>query len=241
MGVFFKYNEKIINNKKLQNTFGSGFNNLRYLLNNWNKIGGWNHREIENNIAECMMLSDYHDWKDIRGGKYIRFNCNYKFPVNEYVKELPLCNCRLPCDVIKKGNCIFFRCPKKNFWPDIREEFEIKDEPCKFFKEYTTCNSKISKDESWLENVPSHKVLSGGDNKKHSAYCIAYDAMNEKKYREEYGEDYEDWRKYGGVYSECRYYKDRDMINYKGVRRCLCNECFEKHKLELSKIFTKTA
>ena len=247
MGTFFDYNEKIINNKNLQSTFILGVNNPKYLLNNWNKIGGFNHREIKNNIVECMMLGDYHHWKDIRGGKYTKFNCNYKFPENEYVKELPLCHCGLPCDVRKKeeNDYIFFRCSKKNFWPGIREKFEIDDEPCKFFKKYTkdeTYKSNISIDESWLENVPSHKVLSGGDNKRFSAYCIAYDAMNEKKYREEYGEDYEDWRKHGGRYGgTCRYYKDRDMKNYKGVRRCLCDECFKKHKLELSKIFTKTS
>ena len=236
MGKFFDYNEKIINKN-------SGFNNPNY-LNNWNEIdSGYDHLWVENNIAECMMMSDRHYWKDIHGGKYTRDDCKYKFPENEYIKELPLCHCGLPCDVRKKeeNDYLFFRCPKKNFYSDIQEQFEIDDEPCKFFKKYTKDEkSKSIEESSWLENVPSHKDLSDG----FPAYCIAYDAINEKKHREENGKDYEDWREYGGVYGSapkgfCDKYKDRDMKYYNEVRKCLCKECFEKHGLELSKIFTK--
>ena len=41
------------------------------------------------------------------------------------LKDLPLCKCGLPCDI------------KKNMWNKLREEFDIDDEPCNFFMEYT--------------------------------------------------------------------------------------------------------
>ena len=129
--------------------------------------------DIENNIAECMMMHDKDNWENIRGGKYIRFDCKYKFPNNEYIKELPLCNCGLPCDVKKheKKEMLFFRCAKKNMWGKFKEEFDIEDEPCKFYKEYLTDIElrvegkknfderrkkleELMKKSSWLQNVP---------------------------------------------------------------------------------------
>lgn len=93
---------------------------------------------LENNIVECMMIHNKDNWKNIRGGKYVRFDCVYKFPNNEYIKEIPLCNCGLPCDVKKHDNkeSLFFRCAKKNMWNNLKYKFEIEDEPCKFYKEY---------------------------------------------------------------------------------------------------------
>ena len=48
------------------------------------------------------MIHNKDEWNKIRGGKYTRFNVEYKYPDNEYIQELPLCNCRLPCDIKKK-------------------------------------------------------------------------------------------------------------------------------------------
>lgn len=87
-----------------------------------------------------MMTHNKDNWKNIRGGKYVRFDCQYKFPNNEYTKELPLCNCGLPCDVKKHKNkkSLFFRCAKKNMWDSFKDDFEINDEPCSFYREYLT-------------------------------------------------------------------------------------------------------
>lgn len=132
--------------------------------------------DAENNITECMMIHNKNNWKNIRGGKYIRFDCEYKFPDNEYIKELPLCKCGLPCDIKKNSNKenLFFRCAKKNMWDNFKEMFDIEDEPCNFYKEYLTdiefriqANknsnerrkklSKLFKKSYWLENIPDEE------------------------------------------------------------------------------------
>ena len=144
---FIDYNQEIIkinNDEKLKWSYNTGFNNPKYVLNNWddddyqeNQEGKF---EAENNIVECMMIHNKDNWENIRGGKYVRFDCKYKFPNNEYIKELPLCNCGLPCDVKKHDNkeSLFFRCAKKNMWGKFKEMYDIQDEPCKFYREYLT-------------------------------------------------------------------------------------------------------
>ena len=110
-----------------------------YKLKFFNKFDDENGQlEAENNIAECIMIHNKTEWKNIRGGKYVRFDCNYSFPDNEAIKELPLCNCGLPCDIKKneQKNHLFFRCAKKNMWDDMKDLHNINDEPCKFYREY---------------------------------------------------------------------------------------------------------
>ena len=51
--------------------------------------------EAENNIAECLMIHNKDEWNKIRGGKYTRFDIEYKYPDNDYIKDLPLCKCGL--------------------------------------------------------------------------------------------------------------------------------------------------
>ncbi len=94
---------------------------------------------VENDIAECLMINNKDTWDKIRGGKYTRFDVNYKFPVNSYVNNLPLCNCGVPCDIRKneEHNYLYFRCPKKNFWDNLKDKFDIDDEPCNYFMKYT--------------------------------------------------------------------------------------------------------
>ena len=260
MATFFEYNKKIIdinNDENLKYLYNTGHNNSKYVLNNWNDMtvdGKLCARETENFITECMMLGKnnqgkyIHKFKNIHGGKYIRFDCKYKFPDNyytPYIKQLPLCHCGLPCDVkkIDNNNYLFFRCPKKNFWPKFREAFDIEDEPCSFFQKYTLDkNLKLQEKElknlDWLKNVPSHKSLS--PDKEFTAYCIAHDVLNEEKLRKEYGDDYEDWREEGGKYTECGYYKYRFMVKCnEGIRRAICHECCERYKDDLGKIFAK--
>lgn len=93
---------------------------------------------VENNITEKMMLDNQENWKKIRGGKYVRFDVEYKFPHNNFVKELPNCYCGFPCDVKQneENNFLYFRCAKKNMWEQMRQVFDIDDKPCDFFMKY---------------------------------------------------------------------------------------------------------
>jgi predicted GIY-YIG superfamily endonuclease len=143
---FINYNETIINinnGETPDHAYHTGFNNPHYVLNNWDDITYETNDfyQCENNIAECLMIHNENNWKNVRGGKYVRFDCAYKFPNNDFIKELPLCNCGLPCDVKKhrNKNSLYFRCAKKNMWDDLKENFEALDcseSPCKFYKEY---------------------------------------------------------------------------------------------------------
>ena len=92
----------------------------------------------ENNITECLMIHNKDKWNKIRGGKYTRFDIKYNYPVNDYIKDLPLCNCGLPCDIKKNEdkNFLYFRCAKKNIWDKLIKEFDIDNKPCNFFIEY---------------------------------------------------------------------------------------------------------
>jgi predicted GIY-YIG superfamily endonuclease len=93
----------------------------------------------ENNITECLMTHKKDVWNKIIGGKYTRFDIEYKYPDNYYIKDLPLCKCGLPCDIKKNEdkNYLYFRCAKKNLWDNLSEKFDIDDESCNFFMEYT--------------------------------------------------------------------------------------------------------
>ena len=129
--------------------------------------------EAENNIVECTMTHKKEAWKHIRGGKYTRFDVEYTYPNNKYIKHLPLCNCGLPCDVKynEDKNHLFFRCAKKNMWDKFKEQFDVEDEPCKFYKEYTedyilkieekvnfekrqNIFKELRENSKWLKNVP---------------------------------------------------------------------------------------
>lgn len=117
-----------------------------------------------------MMVHNPENYKNIRGGKYTRFDVEYKFPNNQYIKNLPLCKCHLPCDVKIKDEQIYFRCCRNNFYESFRETFDIWDEPCSYFKTYDNDDSlynavkdrrnKISqlyKTSHWLEHVESYE------------------------------------------------------------------------------------
>ena len=180
--------------------------------------------EAENNIVECMMVHKKDNWENIRGGKYVRFDCQYKFPNNEYIKELPLCNCGLPCDVKKHDNkeSLFFRCAKKNMWGKFKEMYDIQDEPCKFYREYLTDIelkveykkkvderrkniSELMKKSSWLENVP----------------------------RQEEGSECVSCNKYVCYDREGNF--KNNGLTYHNDRRLLCFDCFIDKNEELKK------
>ena len=137
MGKFFKY-VKNVNNKE----FSSNIYFNRGIFENFNDTSEeyeYDNLFIENNITEKLMLDDPDNWIKIRGGKYVRFDVDYDFPDNDFVTHLPVCDCGVPCDVRKneEHGYLFFRCPKKNMWPKLCQEFGIENDPCTFFKKYT--------------------------------------------------------------------------------------------------------
>ena len=94
---------------------------------------------------------------------------------NPLVNNLPLCKCGIPCDISKKDktNNLYFRCAKKNMWDESKELFEITEEACNFYMEYTFDKKLISvkkeklsalfKKSIWLNNVE----LNDGED-----YCV---------------------------------------------------------------------
>jgi hypothetical protein len=139
LNKFFDYNYRIVNN-----IYDIYFNKNKEILKNFNSNEYNNLNDeydklfIENNITECLMLNNKNNYKKIRGGKYTRFDIEYCLPKNEHVQNLPVCYCGLPCDIKKneKYNYLYFRCAKKNIWPNLREKFDIQDECCNFFMKY---------------------------------------------------------------------------------------------------------
>jgi len=140
LGKFFEYNSNVIdtinNNYTIHNQKGYD----KWLLKKFNDNveNDYDNLEVENNITECLMSNNKENWEKIRGGKYTRF-IEYKFPTNDYVKELPICKCGLPCDIKKNEdkNYLFFRCAKKNMWDSFKEQFDIDEEACDFYMEYS--------------------------------------------------------------------------------------------------------
>jgi len=221
---FFKYNINVVdcinNEQDYQGWILREFNNNEV---DCDKL------EAENNIVECLMVHSK-KFDNIRGGKYVRFDIDYKFPVNKYVKNLPLCNCRLPCDVKQnedKKN-LFFRCAKKNMWGDFKEQYDIVEAPCKFYMEYTkdknfrleeqqrqknrkkTIGELFSKSSLWLENVEEETEDEVGE-------CVSCN-----KYV---------WCDKEGNFKN-------NAIDYCNRRLLLCFDCFIDKNEELSKIYS---
>jgi len=137
LNKFIEYNNIVMN--KICNIYFNRSNNILKDFNNSDEDDTYDNLFAETNIAECLMLNKTDNWKKIRGGKYTRFDIEYNFPVNDFIKNLPICNCGLPCDIKKneQHNYLFFRCSKKNMWTDMKKQFDIQDEPCNYFMKYT--------------------------------------------------------------------------------------------------------
>ena len=137
LGKFIEYNNIVMN--KICNIYFNRSNTLLEGFNYPDEDDDYDNLFAENNITECLMLNNKDNWKKIRGGKYTRLDIEYTFPINEYIKNLPLCNCGLPCDIKKNDehNYLYFRCAKKNMSCVMKEKFDIEDEPCKYFMKYT--------------------------------------------------------------------------------------------------------
>jgi hypothetical protein len=188
----------------------------------------------ENNIAECMMIHNKDNWKNIRGGKYVRFDCEYKFPINEYIKQLPLCKCGLPCDIKKEQdkNNIFFRCAKKNMWSDLKQKFDIESEPCNFYKEYITdSEDKMKENENFNERKNVYKKLIRKSNWLHYVSCEEDDEVGHCVSCEKYVwcDSQGNFKKNGVLFGD-----NTDEIDNK---RLLCINCFIDKNEELKKMF----
>ena len=188
----------------------------------------------ENNIAECMMIHNKDNWKNIRGGKYVRFDCEYKFPINEYIKQLPLCKCGLPCDIKKEQdkNNIFFRCAKKNMWSDLKQKFDIESEPCNFYKEYITdSEDKMKENENFNERKNVYKKLIRKSNWLHYVSCEEDDEVGHCVSCEKYVwcDSQGNFKKNGVLFGD-----NTDEIDN---RRLLCINCFIDKNEELKKMF----
>jgi hypothetical protein len=146
---FLEYNEYV--NNIIDGVFGGKYQSLKLkAFNDEYEESQYDNLYAENNVTECLMIHNEEDWNKIRGGKYTRFDVEYKFPENNYIKDLPLCNCGLPCDIKKNEdkNYLFFRCAKKNMWDKFKQDFDINDQACDFFMEYTK-DKKIKIEEQY--------------------------------------------------------------------------------------------
>jgi hypothetical protein len=194
---FFYYNEYV--NKIIDGVWQDKYNTFKLKdFNDEEDDDNYDNLEAENSVTECFMMHKPDEWNRIRGGKYIRFDVEYKYPDNNYIKDLPLCKCGLPCDIRKNDdeNYLFFRCAKKNMWYNFKEQFDIDEEPCNFFMEYTK-DKKYRLEESkqfedriknlkelfkksfWLKNIPEYdntepEVCIGGCNKGYHYKKIKY-------------------------------------------------------------------
>ena len=146
IGNFIRY-DNLVNSNELKSSYGflREFNDYEDRQND--KL------EIENHITECLMINNPNNFKNIRGGKYTRFDCDYNLP--NYESNIPLCKCNIPCDINKneKKGYLYFRCAKKNMWDSFREDFDIEDEPCNYYEEYlndiSIRNSEKKKNKSY--------------------------------------------------------------------------------------------
>ena len=218
LGRFFDYNNRIVNN-----SFNIYFNRNDKLLNKFNNHevddydNDYDHLFIENNITECLMINNKDNWKKIRGGKYTRFDIDYSLPNNKYIENLPICKCGLPCDIRKneEHNYLYFRCAKKNMWSEMKEEFNIKEEPCNFFMKYTKdveYNIKYNKKKKILRDLVNMSFWLNQLIGEQYEYCI------------------------GGCGKE---YDGENTIRYSGQSINLCYDCFINKNIELSKKYNK--
>ena len=219
LGKFFDYTKKVRNNDYQLNYniyFDRGGIFENFNIDNDDEYG-YDSLWIKNNITEKLMIDNKANWEKIRGGKYVRFDVEYSFPINEIVKELPNCICGLPCDVKKndENNYLYFRCSKKNMWDKMREEFSINDDPCNFFMKYTKdkkYKTEYEKRKQTIKSLTSKsqwlKKLLGGQYE----YCI------------------------GGCGKE---YDENNTIRYLRKSINLCFDCFILKNQELAKKYNQ--
>jgi hypothetical protein len=248
---YFEYSDNIYTDEVIKENAaftGRSFDDMKikyagkcnYLLNKFDEEdwdSGGDILEIENKITESIMNKNID--KKIRGGKYVRFNCNYSKPKD--LIDLPYCHCKLPCDVTKKDDedYLYFRCAKKNIWKDANKFFgNIDDnEPCKFFQKYikdegfkaykverTKKLRNLFKNSEWLLNIPNYDERSYG--------CYYGNCIGK-------GDPYLDLSDEEVEEKRCCKYKSKDMISYSGNKKVLCFDCFINYNKELSIKYSK--
>lgn len=220
---FIDYNDYV--NKKIEGIWDERYKCFQ--LRDFNgECEEYEHDKLkaENNITECLMIHKKDTWDKIRGGKYTRFDVKYKYPMNDYIKDLPLCKCGLPCDIRKNEdkNYLFFRCAKKNMWYKFKEEFDIEEEPCNYFMEYT--KDKQLKLEENKKSEDRSKTLKELMKK---SFWLKNVEINDENYP---------YKCIGGC---CRTSKSI-KLSYNNEQRNLCVNCFIEKNEELSKKYSLT-
>jgi predicted GIY-YIG superfamily endonuclease len=206
-------------NEFIQNKFDESYDNT--YINNFEEDNDYASIEMENNITECIMINNKDNWKNIIGGKYVKEDCKYIFPINSYMKDFPLCFCKLPCDIKKNqtNEYLYFRCPKKNFWDKLIDNFNIEDEPCNFYKEYT-----------------KDKELRLNEKKKVQERKLILKELFKNSY----------WLKNIEIYNDSDYPKQciggccstANKLSYLKIKRNLCYDCFIDKNKELTKKYS---
>lgn len=147
LSKFFDYDEIVSNN--IYNIYFNRANKILEDFDEEDEDEEYDNKLVENNIAETLIIhknKNKEDWKKIRGGKYTRFDIEYKLPND--IKKLPCCHCGLPCDIKKyegvhdMDHYLYFRCAKKNMWSNMKEMFDINDDPCNYFMKYNDISYK---------------------------------------------------------------------------------------------------
>mgnify|MGYP003683159671 CR=1 FL=1 len=222
IGKFMEYNEHVcdILNGVCDETYD------RRLINDFNDNNArieYDNLIAENDIAECLMMHKKSTWRKIRGGRYTRFDVSYSYPNNMYAKEIPLCNCGLPCDIRKneEGNYLFFRCAKKNMWDDLKYEFNVEFEPCNFFMKYTK-DMNIKKEEQRVFDERK-RIISELFKK---SQWLRHVETNDENYP---------LQCVGGC---CRT-SESIKVTYLGYIRNLCFDCFIDKNEELKRIYNR--
>lgn len=202
-------------------------------------------RTLENTITEMYMQAMGPKWKSVYGGKY---HNGYRPLDNPGEKEFnrPFCNCKIPADIMKYNDKVYWRCSRKNIWDELYEYivdeldlgFQRAVVPCKFYKEYKEgekfkCDNLIYnyplimvkkkqqfkdliKKSQWLKNIPCEEDGVAGQCIK----CNCYVWCNAKGH----------WNPNGIFYPV---FKDLGFN-----RRLLCKKCFINYNNELSKKYT---
>lgn len=207
---FFEYNHNVIH--KICNIYFDCCNQLLDKMSNPEEDDNNDYDNLfaETAITECLMLHHKDNWQKIRGGKYTRFDADYSMPTNDYITNLPLCKCGLPCDIKKNENYLYFRCAKKNMWSSMREAFDIQDEPCTFFMKYT-------------DDIE---------------YKIYYE-QHKKKINDLTNQSHWLRQLTGGMYEHCvggcgKQYDENNTIRYSRQAINLCFDCFITKNADLS-------
>jgi len=166
--------------------------------------GMYNHLDAENAIVHCLGMHNPDEWHNIRGGKYTR-DIEYSRPNIPELLNFPLCHCGYPCDIKKnkEKGYLYFRCAKKNMWDDFRDIFDVMNEPCKFYQEYTR-DLKFR-----TEAIKERKEVT-----KHCGNLIANSPWLL------HVEDYDD--------NNCMlcFSQNYKPITYEKIERCICARCF---------------